>query len=344
MEISTEDVLNKWKKFTLINEHGMEVSVLNFGGIITDIITPDQDGAMQNVVLGYKDYTDYEENPNFFGSTVGRVAGRIQDASFTLDDETFTLEANEAPHHLHGGPNGIHHAIWDSETVETNESVGLVLSTQSKDGVGGYPGNVTFKVTYTLNNENELQIDYHAISDKTTALTLTNHTYFNLTGNYKGTVREHFVTMNSDRFVELDEELIPTGKIKDVKDTPFDFQTGQILLDGFESSHEQNKIVDNGYDHYFIFSKGGGQINVIDDLSGRTLLVTTNQPGVVMYTANGLDDSLSLTEGKSKKHLGVCFETQASSASLHHEGFPSVVLKANDPYSKQTIFAFGTKE
>lgn len=345
MKIKSTAILNKWTEFTLVNDHGMEVSILDFGGVITDIITPDQDGAMESVVLGFKDYHDYEANPNFLGSTVGRVAGRIQDASFTLDGETYTLEENEAPNHLHGGSVGMHHVIWDAETKESDDTVSLILTTHSPDGAGGYPGNLDVTVTFTLNNENELRIDYAATSDKKTALTLTNHTYFNLTGNTKGTVREHYITMNSDRFVELDGTSIPTGIITDVTDTPFDFQDGHMLLDGFESTHEQIEIGGHGYDHYFVFSnENEGQIDLIDDLSGRTLVVKTNQPGVVMYTANGLTEGLKLKHGPSRKRLGVCFETQASPASLHHDGFPSVILEANEPYAKHTVFSFGTKE
>lgn len=345
MKINSKVVLNKWKQFTLVNNHGMEVSILNFGGVITDIIVPDSNGAMENVVLGYKNLEDYEDNPNYFGATVGRVAGRIQDASFKLDGETFSLEQNENEHHLHGGSNGFHHTIWDSKTHQTDDSVNLVLSLHTVDGDGGYPGNLNLTVTYSLDNDNNFKIDYQAISDKKTALALTNHTYFNLTGNYSDQIKNHFLTMNSNKFVELDEALIPTGTILDVTGTPFDFKNGRLLSDGMVSDNKQNQIATNGYDHYFIFEDENlGHINVVDDESGRTLEVKTNQQGVVMYTANSLKEDINLKHGTSRKHLGVCFETQGSPASLHHEGFPTIILEANEPYSKYTLFSFDTKQ
>lgn len=345
MRIVSEDILNKWKEFTLMNDHGMSVSILNYGGVITKIIVPDQDGKMENVVLSYKNYEDYEENPNYFGATVGRVAGRIQDASFKLDGETFSLNQNENEHHIHGGKFAFNHVIWASEVIETDETVSLVLSHHSKDGENGYPGNVDLKITFSLNNDNDFCIDYHAISDKKTALALTNHAYFNLSGNNTDTIKDHYVTINSDRFVELNAELIPTGHILNVEGTPFDFRAGRLLSDGMVSTHEQNKIANHGYDHYFIFNQGDeGLINVMNDLNGRTLTVKTNQPGVVMYTANSLKKGINLAEGESEQYSGVCFETQGSPASLHHEGFPSIIIEANQPYSKYTEFSFNTKQ
>lgn len=345
MNIKSNNILNKWKEFTLVNDEGMEVSILNFGGIITKIITPDQNGTMKNVVLGYKDYKEYEDNPNFLGATVGRVAGRIQDASFTLDGKTFSLEKNDDENHIHGGSEGFHHVIWDSETKQSDNVVSLTLSLHSNDGDGGYPGNLDLSVTYSLNNDNNFRIQYEAKSDKKTALTLTNHSYFNLSGNNTRTIQDHYVTINSDQFVELDETLIPTGTILNVNNTAFDFTNGRLLADGMESTHKQNILADNGYDHYFIFeNQNEGHINVVDDISGRTLTVQTNQPGVVMYSSNSLNEGMTLANGKSRPYLGVCFETQGSPASLHNDGFPSIILEANQPYSKYTEFSFNTKK
>lgn len=345
MRIDSEEILNKWKKITLINDQGMKVSILNYGGVITDIIVPDQDGAMENVVLGYRNPGDYEENPNYFGATVGRVAGRIQDASFTLDGEVFSLDQNENEHHIHGGKQAFNHVIWDYEMIENDDAVSLVLSHRSEDGENGYPGILDLKITFSLNNDNDFRIDYNAVSDKKTILALTNHTYFNLSGDNTETVKDHYVKINSDKFVELDEALIPTGNILDVDDTPFDLRDGRLLSDGMTSSHEQNKIASNGYDHYFIFKdEDKGHINVINDANGRTLSIKTNQPGVVMYTANSLKKGIDLAKGESIPYSGVCFETQGSPASLHHEGFPTIVLDANQPYSKYTEFSFNTKQ
>ena len=291
--------------------------------------------------LGYSHYQDYQTNPNYFGALIGRVAGRIQGASFELNEKTYSLAANNGDNHLHGGPDGFHQIVWDVNPFQTADEVGVTLTHRSADMDGGYPGNVKIEVTYTLNNHNQLILDYSAKSDQTTPLTLTNHAYFNLSGNLKTTVHDHHVTIDSSRFVELDPYLIPTGKLLDVEGTSFDFRGGRVLGDGFNNVFEQNKIADSGYDHYFIFDhEEEYQATLQDPVSGRVMLVETNQPGVVMYTSNGLAEGLPLAEGISRKHLGVCFETQASPASLHHEGFPTVILNAGEQYQKQTVFTF----
>lgn len=345
MKIETQEIVNEWKLFKLINNNGMSVSLLNFGGIITEINVPDRDKKMENVVLGYKDYADYNENIGFLGAITGRVAGRIDGASFTLDGATATLEKNDGAHHLHGGPEGFHQVVWTANPFQTAETIGVELTHTNPDGSGGYPGTIEAAVTYTLTNDNELIINYRATTDKTTALTLTNHSYFNLSGDAVETIHQHHITMNVDEFVELNQDLIPTGNKLDVSNTSFDFREGRKLADGILSPSAQNLIASHGYDHYFIFNqKAPKKIIVKEDTSGRVMTVTTNQPGVVMYTANTLDEGLSLKEGTTKPHLGVCFETQSSPASLHHEGFPSIVLKADETYEKQTVFSFGLAE
>jgi aldose 1-epimerase len=345
MNIETKDILGMWKEYTLTNDFGMSVSVLNYGAIITKIIVPDRNENLENVVLGYRDYTDYNQNPNFFGALIGRVAGRIQGASFKLENKTYHLEANNGNNHLHGGPEGFHQVIWESDPFQKEGSVGLSLMHKSMDGESGYPGNVDITVTYTLTNENQLLLDYFASSDQTTPITLTNHSYFNLRGSLKNTVHEHMVTVDSSKFVELGNDLIPTGKLIPVEGTPFDFRDGRLLGDGFNDNTEQNKIADSGYDHYFILDRtSDNQVIVQEPESGRIMTVKTTQPGMVMYTSNGLADGLNLTEGFSSKHLGVCFETQASPASLHHEGFPSVILQAGEKYRQQTVFAFSVMQ
>lgn len=340
MNIDKQTVQGKWHEYTLINDQGMSISVLDFGGIITKIRVPDHQGKTENVVLGYKNYADYEQNPNCFGALIGPVAGRIQNASFEMDGNSYQLDANEGDHHIHGGLAGFHQVIWNVETFQTKNKVGLKLTHTSADGVGGYPGNLHVTVTYTLNNENALVIDYDAKTDQKTPIALTNHTYFNLSGDLKHTVHNHEITMNSRYFTELDQELIPTGRKLDVANTTFDFRRGQKLAEGFERPSKQNQIAGEGYDHYFMFEQTG-EVVVKDKESGRILTVKTNQPGMVMYTANGLGDGLELAEGLSKKHLGICFETQGSPASLHHEGIPDIILEAGETYQKQTVFAFG---
>lgn len=336
--------MNKWKLFTLTNNNGMNVSFLNFGGIITDISVPDRNNNIENVVLGYKNYMDYEKNPNFFGAIIGRVAGRIQDSSFTIQGQTYSLEANEGVHHLHGGSEGFHQVIWEATPFQTADAVGVNLTHTSLDGEGGYPGNLDVAVTYTLTNNNELIVDYLCKTDKTTALSMTNHSYFNLCGHFDETIHTHHVTINSNEIVELDTGLLPTGKKINVANTPFDFRTGRKLVDGIYSTSAQNVVANHGFDHYFIFNQHEQQkIIVKEQNSGRVMTIKTNQPGVVMYTSNTLDKGLELAGGKSKPYAGVCFETQASPASLHHEGFPTLILNAFETYKKQTMFSFNVE-
>jgi len=344
MKIESQDILNKWKLYTLLNDNGMKISFLNYGGIITDISVPNRNNELENVVLGYKNYSDYEDNPNYFGAIIGRVAGRIRNASFTIQNQTYSLDANEGGHHLHGAGGGFHQVIWQSSSFQTDDKVGVTLSHRSLDGEGGYPGTIEVSVTYTLTNNNELILDYSGTSDTTTVLTMTNHSYFNLSGNLTASIHNHHVTMESNEYVELDKELIPTGSKINVENTPFDFRSGRKLIDGINSVSAQNKVANHGYDHYFILNQSQQQnIRVKEDTSGRVMAIKTNQPGVVMYTSNTLDEGLNLTAGKSKPYLGVCFETQASPASLLHEGFPTVILVANELYDKQTVFSFGVE-
>ncbi|TWT00520.1 aldose epimerase family protein [Planomicrobium sp. CPCC 101079] len=341
MNIKTVPATDKWTEYTLTNEAGMAVSILDFGGIITKLLVPDREGNLENVVLAYKNVQDYQQNPNYFGALIGRVAGRIEGASFNLSGKNYTLEANEGINHLHSGSAGFHQVLWKTEPFQTNHAVGLMLSHSSPDGEGGYPGNLTVTVTYTLTNDNRLLMDYEASSDKTTPLTLTNHSYFNLSGNLKNTVDAHAATIDCSQVVELDDQLIPTGNLMAVEETPFDFRAGRMLGDGLNDEFTQNQLAGSGYDHYFIFdNKQEQKVVVQESASGRQMAIETDQPGMVMYTGNGLDDTLLLSEGKSRKYLGVCFETQGSPASLHHKNMPNIILQADETYKTQTVFAF----
>jgi len=343
LKIKTKNIANGWQQYTLSNDQGMKVRFLNYGGIITDIIVPDRAGNMENVVLAYKDLGDYENNPNYFGALIGRVSGRIEGASFEIDGTPYTLEENDGDNHLHGGSQGFHQIIWRAKPFETDEHVGVALSHSSADGDSGYPGQLDVTIRYTLSNQNEFTITYEATTTEKTPVSLTNHSYFNLSGDAKRTVGDHEVTMNSEQVIELDEHLIPTGRLLDVKDTTFDFEKGRQLKTGLSDHLDQHVYADNGYDHYFLFNKDEtGNIMVKDDTSGRTLSVKTDQPGLVMYTGNMLDETLSLSSGPSSKHLGVCLETQTSSAGLHHQNLPSLMLNPDETYHTETTFTFGT--
>ncbi|MFC4402754.1 aldose epimerase family protein [Gracilibacillus xinjiangensis] len=346
MEIKTEVITindQQWEEFTLVNNNGMAVSILNFGGIITKILAPDREGKLENVVIGFENYEDYLDNPGYFGALIGRVAGRIANSQFEMDGKTYTLPKNDGENHLHGGEPGFHKSIWSTVPFENGEETGLTMTLNSPDGENGYPGNLRMTVTYTLNNSNELSITYEGLSDQKTVLTATNHTYFNLSGNLQTDIQDHEITLDSSKFVELDEELIPTGEILDVDNSVFDFRQGRQMKDGVTSEFKQNLVANNGYDHYFLFDKSKEVSAIVrESESGRELKVITDQPGVVMYTSNNLPEGLKLRERQSVQYLGLCLETQASPASIHHDNFPSVWLDKDEKYFAKTTFSFGT--
>lgn len=344
MNVKTEYLQYNWQQFILNNDNGMIVKFLNFGGIITDILIPDQSGHIENVVLSYKNYQDYETDKHFLGAIIGPVAGRIEHARFSLNDKQYVVEKNDGNHHLHGGKNGFHQVVWHAEPFQRPDIVGVKLTHTRKEAAGGFPGELHVHVTYSLNNANQLIIDYGATTDKATYLTLTNHSYFNLSGNAKETILQHELILDSNTIAELNEDLIPTGKIIDTTNTPFDFRNKRKLQDGITSAAEQNKIVGNGYDHYFIFNHTKQEVVIVKDASnGRIMTIKTDQPGMVMYTANNLANGLALSSNLSKKYGGVCFETQASPASIQYNHFPSILLSPDDTYRKQTIFSFSTE-
>ncbi|WP_066190837.1 aldose epimerase family protein [Gracilibacillus timonensis] len=341
MHVETNAIDDTWKLITLKNDQNISIDILNYGARITNITVPDKDGKLENIVLSYADYKKYKNDPNYFGATVGRVAGRIANSKFELGGKTYILDANESNHHLHGGVNGLHQMIWKTQTFKTDSEVGVELQHNDSNMSGGYPGNIKITVTYKLNNDGELIIDYYAISDEDTILTLTNHSYFNLNGNLKRSINNHLVRLNSSYFVELDEELIPTGNKIKVDNTTFDFRDEQALKAGIETPQKQNQYAKNGYDHYFLLDhQKRNSVIVKEPNSGRIMTIETDQPGVVLYTGNNLDDTLELTERKSEKYLGVTFETQSSPASLEFDDFPNILLNANDPYQKRTSYKF----
>ena len=324
-------------EFTLKNDNGMEISCINLGCIITKLLTPNRNGISENIVLGFETLEEYLENPAYFGAVVGRVAGRIKDAEFELEGKTYRVAKNDGNNHLHGGPKGFHKIVWDAAVFEKKDEVGVRFSYTSADGEEGYPGNVTVQVTYTLNNLNEFFITYEAVSDQTTLLNVTNHSYFNLSGDFKRNVLDHVLKMDSHQFLELNEELLPTGKFVDVADTVFDFRNGRKIKDGAESMAPQNVLAGGGYDHPFLLD---GKIVLADEKSGRKLQIETDAPSVVLYTGNQLSDDLKINGGSARRHLGLCLETQGLPDAIHHPEFPSIVLAKGQTYSSKTKYSF----
>lgn len=331
-------------EYTLSNDSSMRVTALNFGCVITKILVPDREGKVENVVLGFDKFEDYLKWSPYFGAVCGRVAGRIKGASFELDGQEYVLKQNEAPHHLHGGVKGFNAVIWKAEKIEAEYAVGLKFVYRSVDGEEGYPGNLETTVTYLLTNENELKLTYEARTDKKTLVNLTNHTYFNLSGNAKRDCSEHKLQVNSDRFLALAPNLIPTGEILSSVNTPFDFSKARRLKDGMESSYPQNVLVGNGYDHPLVFTKEGqNQIILSEEKSGRALEVTTDQPCVVLYTSNQLAGSFEISGVQARNYLGVCLETQGLPDAIHHPNFPQVTLNPEDVYRASTSYRFLTE-
>jgi aldose 1-epimerase len=331
--------------YTLVNDHGIEITAINYGCIITKIITPDKAGNYENIVLGYDSFAEYEKNPAFFGAVCGRVAGRIKGGVFELDGQEYSLVKNDNGNHLHGGSKGFDKVIWDAEIIENALEIGVQFSYVSPDGEEGYPGNLTIKVAYMLNNENELSIHYSAHTDQKTLLNVTNHSYFNLSGNLKRDILSHSLKIKSDRFLELGEDLVPTGNFLDVENTPFDFREERIIETGAMSDHPQNLLAGNGYDHPFLLSKNhDNEILLKDPESGRTLTIESDEVGVVLYSGNSLSTGSEIRGTQSRKHLGICLETQGLPDAIHHPHFPSVIVDKDQQYNSITKYRFGVTE
>lgn len=328
-------------EYTMKNSNGVEVACLNYGCTITKIITPNQRGVYENIVLGFEDLEKYKKNSMFAGAIVGRVAGRIANAQFELEGNLYALTKNDGPNHLHGGNEAFHHVVWDVEIIDKAEETVIVFSYTSLDGAGGYPGNLVMEITYTLTNKNELIIAYRGQSDKTTLCNPTNHTYFNLSGNLQDDVSQHTLKIDSSRFVELTEQLIPTGNFLDVENTVFDFRGGRKIIEGIHSKGLQNIIAGQGYDHPFILdSNYNGEIVLRDEKSGRVLTIETDAVGVVLYTGNHIPGNYDIYGIQSRPYLGLCLETQGLPDAIHHSNFPSCVLEKDQVFSTVTKYIF----
>jgi aldose 1-epimerase len=325
---------------TLTNKNGVSVSIMDYGATITKIIAPDRNGKMDDIVLGFDKFSPYLHVTTYFGATIGRYGNRIAKGQFKLGNTVYQLPINNGPNSLHGGLRGFDKRMWKFEPVESDIPA-VRFSRLSPNGEEGYPGNLFVSVTFSLNDDNELRIAYEATTDKTTIINLTNHSYFNLAGG--GTILNHVVTLHADAFTPVDATLIPTGEIKKVAGTPWDFLTPTPI--GVHIKETGGKPV--GYDHNFVLNKGffsnfALAAEVYDSKSGRTLAVTTDQPGVQFYTGNFLDGTLT-ESGGNEQYTGFCLETQHFPDSPNHDNFPSTVLAPGDTYKTATVYAFGVK-
>jgi len=334
--------------YSFKTENGMEVDIINYGGIITSLKVPDKTGEIKDIVLGYNKLEDYvNENP-YFGSIVGRYGNRIAKGKFNLNGNEYTLVTNNDENHLHGGNIGFDKAIWEAETKIDSNSSSLILKYLSKDMEEGYPGNLNTTVTYEIKNDNSIEIIYEAQTDKTTIVNLTQHSYFNLSGDFNQSILNHKIKINADLFLPVNKSLIPTGEKSDVSMTPFDFRNFKNIEKDINTDDLQLNY-GNGYDHCWVLNdseKGYRLIaSAFDKVSGRLMEVYSDQPGLQFYTGNFLDGSLpQKKEGFYKFRSGFCMETQHFPNSPNQPDFPSVTLNPNEKYYSITSYKFRIKE
>lgn len=333
----TSDGREVWL-FTLSNAQNMVVQIINYGGTITALQAPGENGETTDVVLGFKTLREYLGEHPSFGVIVGRYANRIAGGRFILNGAEYRLAVNDGKNHLHGGNVNFSRVMWDAEEMESSESIGVKLFYLSRDGEEGYPGNLRATVTYQLNNQNELVIEYEAITDQPTVVNLTNHSYFNLSGEGSGDILRHEIMINANQYTVVNEDLIPTGEIRSVKDTPLDFTVARPI--GARISELRN-----GYDHNYVLNKDGDDLSlaarVYDPESQRLMEVFTTEPGMQFYTANFLKGNLQGKSGKFyEKHGAFCLETQHFPDSPNHESFPSTCLNPGEIYRQKTVYRF----
>ena len=334
-------------QYTLKNSNGMEVSVISFGGIITSLKAKDRDGKNEDVVLGFDNLGDYENKSPYFGALIGRYGNRIKEGKFSLDGVEYKLAKNNGENHLHGGLKGFDKVIWDVEVEVNKSSASLMLRYTSMDTEEGYPGNLGVKVTYTLTNEDELKVKYEAETDKKTIVNLTQHSYFNLSAGLRKDILGHEITIDADYFLPVDMTLIPTGEIREVVQTPFDFREFKVVGDDIDLDDTQITY-GNGYDHCWVLNNQDEGVRFVasayDPLSGRLLEVFSDQPGIQFYSGNFLDGTLQSKEGGNYEfRSGFCLETQHYPNSPNQENFPSVILNPGEKYNSETIFKFSSR-
>jgi aldose 1-epimerase len=330
--------------YILTNKNGMESAITNYGGTVVSLIVPDRNGKREDVVLGYDNLAGYATGKAYIGATVGRYANRIAHATFTLDSTTYTLAKNDGDNHLHGGFNK---RVWTAKDVSSSAGQALELTYLSKDGEEGFPGTLPVKVVYTLTDQNELKIDYSATTDKDTILNLTNHAYFNLAGQGNGDILQQQIMIRADRFTPIDATSIPTGELRSVKGTPFDF-TNSIAIGVRIDQDDQQLKLGRGYDHNWVLNNGTpGSLflaaQAYDPHSGRVLEVLTTEPGIQLYTGNFLD-GIHGKDGKVyNRRYAFCLETQHFPDSPNHPNFPSAELKPGQHFQSTTVYKFSTK-
>jgi aldose 1-epimerase len=331
-------------RYTLRNARGALARIINFGATVTELWMPDLQGKLADVVLGYDDLAPYTVLGPYFGCIVGRVAFRIAGAEFVLDGKQYRLTQNNPPHHMHGGVRGFSKTVWQAEPISSSLGPAVKFVYNSPDGDEGYPGNLDTTVVYTLTEDNQLQVDCTAVTDQPTLINLTHHSYFNLAGAGSGDVLRHVLHLDADRWILADEPDLPSGEIRQVAGTPFDFR---------QSTPIGKRIAQTGgdplgYDLCYLHSHPDGKLarvaTLSEPLSGRKVEVSTNEPAIVLYTANYLDGSLRGKGGVVyQKHAGVCLETGRPPDAVHHPQFPSTILRPGETYRHTCVYQFSVE-
>ena len=334
--------------YTLTNANGVEVRAITYGGIIISLRVPDKDGQLDDVVLGYDTLDGYlANNSPYLGALIGRFGNRIGKGTFTLDEQTYSLAVNNGPNHLHGGLKGFDKVVWQAESFDDEAGVGVVFTYTSADGEEGYPGTLSVRVTYTLTGQDALIVAYHATTDKATPVNLTQHTYFNLAGPGTNDILGHELTLHADRFTPVDSTMIPTGELRSVAGTPFDFSQPTAIGARIDQQEEQ-LIWAGGYDHNFVLNPGTDSLalaaRVYEPTTGRVLEIHTTEPGVQFYTGNFLDGSITGKAGHVYEHrYGFCLETQHYPDSPNQPNFPTTILRPGSAYRSRTVFSFAVE-
>jgi len=331
--------------FTLTNARGVEIRAMTYGAIIASIRVPDRKGVMADVALGFDALQGYLGEHPYFGAIVGRYGNRIGNARFSLNGTTYKLAANNGPNHLHGGVRGFDKYVWAAELM--SGVTGVAFTRVSADGEEGYPGRLQVRVSYLLTDANELEIEYQATTDKATPVNLTQHTYFNLAGQGAGTILDHDVMINADRFTPVGESLIPSGVLAPVDGTPMDFRKPMKVGARIDASNEQITF-GRGYDHNWVLNRTGDGLQlaarVVEPVSGRTLEVSTTEPGVQFYTGNFLDGTVKGKGGVAyPRRSGLCLETQHFPDSPNQPSFPTTILQPGSTYRSKTVWKFGVR-
>jgi len=339
------------EKFTLKNSHGVEAVVITYGGILQSLKVPDRDGKLDDIVLGFDDVAGYVENGDvYFGATIGRFGNRLANGRFQLDGSTYQVPQNDGSNALHGGPQGFDKKVWQARPADGDGRVGVELTYVSPDGEMGFPGTLTTRVTYSLDDDNTLRIQYHATTDKPTVLNLTNHSYFNLAGAGSPSILEQVATLHASRYTPVTEKLIPTGELPSVKGTPMDFLTPTAFGAHIRDDHPQLKFAEpkqGGFDFNWVLDTEGDldklAAEVHDPASGRRLLMYTTEPGVQLYTSNFLDGSIKGKGGKTYPHWSaLTLETQHFPDAPNQPDFASTRLDPGQTYTQTTLYRFPT--